>query len=557
MRLWKASARISVVCLAAFSTGCSYSPETLDRTLAYNEAVSQSNNDILLYNIIQASQRYPTQYSRLEGNTAITTLTPQLQLTAPLSHSSQIQYGAAGALATAQITNAAASFVPQLQATVTNQLQLQSLDDQKYIAGMMTPIKPSYYQYFQNAGWTPETVGLMFIESIDIDAVGMKLVHDKASSRCDQKLDYLGTELCNGIKQPISTLCWGAKWAPSDPDGNTCTRIGSLSDLRPDGTRVDVSSTTFLDYCLAPGTDRTFLNNPALPSTNGLPGTACFETALRALIVLGLEVSDKPAKQKMSVVETGIPATLRRDPGFVSTLLTNGLTTADIGNGKIAICKSSQAPVAGGTSNASSPSSAPPAGSVQSSDSDFDVKQLPTAKGVTGLPEVQCKAAYDAINAPETIHSEDKSIISGSVPNGYLKDVHSENSEGTPYKIAISRRSTEGMIYYLGEMARVETSSSSGSVARSAEMYAKEGVPLFLVRRGPPPRSELISAQFGGATYYIPSPCLEENCSERPDAFEMPLHRSHDVLTLVEQMWGLQKEASAIPAAPAVTVINP
>ena len=50
--------------LAAFlCAGCQYSPNMLDRAVAYNRVVADSTNQVLLLNIVRASERLPTYYT--------------------------------------------------------------------------------------------------------------------------------------------------------------------------------------------------------------------------------------------------------------------------------------------------------------------------------------------------------------------------------------------------------------------------------------------------------------------------------------------------------------
>src|ERR1700744_3682751 len=79
---------LSIVLLVVCSA-CGYSPDLVGKTVSYNETVATSNDQILLLNVIRASQRFPTYYTRLESNTSIGTFSPQLQLSLPLSAASQ------------------------------------------------------------------------------------------------------------------------------------------------------------------------------------------------------------------------------------------------------------------------------------------------------------------------------------------------------------------------------------------------------------------------------------------------------------------------------------
>src|ERR1700689_2833946 len=81
---------------------CQYSPDMLDRTLAYNRTVANSTNQVLLLNIVRASERLPTYYTRLEGDAASLGLSPSgsisLPLNNPRSFETDLNGGPTGAL---------------------------------------------------------------------------------------------------------------------------------------------------------------------------------------------------------------------------------------------------------------------------------------------------------------------------------------------------------------------------------------------------------------------------------------------------------------------------
>src|ERR1700753_406702 len=75
--------------LLAVLAGCApsqSSPAMLDRTLAYTRAVANSTTQVLLLNVVRASERLPTYYTRLEGDAASMALTPNGSLNVPLSN---------------------------------------------------------------------------------------------------------------------------------------------------------------------------------------------------------------------------------------------------------------------------------------------------------------------------------------------------------------------------------------------------------------------------------------------------------------------------------------
>src|ERR1700722_12112818 len=99
MGIGRPVALLGVVVLCA---ACQYPPDMLDRTVAYNRTVANSTNQVLLLNIVRASQRLPTYYSRLEGDASSLGLTPSAGLNVPLSNQrsfeNDLNTGAAGAV---------------------------------------------------------------------------------------------------------------------------------------------------------------------------------------------------------------------------------------------------------------------------------------------------------------------------------------------------------------------------------------------------------------------------------------------------------------------------
>ena len=73
---------VAFVCCAA----CEYRAHNARPHLAYNRAVASSTNQVLLLNVVRASERLPTYYTRLEGDAASMALTPSSSLSLPLDN---------------------------------------------------------------------------------------------------------------------------------------------------------------------------------------------------------------------------------------------------------------------------------------------------------------------------------------------------------------------------------------------------------------------------------------------------------------------------------------
>jgi hypothetical protein len=105
-------------------------------------------------------------------------------------------------------------------------------------------------------------------------------------------------------------------------------------------------------------------------------------------------------------------------------------------------------------------------------------------------------------------------------------------------------RSLDSMIFYLGEDLRY------GGQVVIWNMYGDDGTKaekLFSVELGNRDSDALVATKYRGQTYVIPDICGHAiNCE----------HRSLQVLSLLNQIWGLQKEAAEQPSVPVVSVIH-
>src|SRR5580698_9942924 len=185
---------VAFACAAIVCAACQYSPDMLDRTVAYNRTVADSTNQVLLLNVVRASQRLPTYYTRLEGDAASMALTPNgslsLPLSSPRSLETDINTGATGGVtgATTKAIGALAGIVTGLglQASESNLPTLQTLDDQKYQNGMMTPVPLKNIQAFQDEGYQRDLLFMMFLANIQISTSLIDTIDAAAIARCDQ-----------------------------------------------------------------------------------------------------------------------------------------------------------------------------------------------------------------------------------------------------------------------------------------------------------------------------------------------------------------------------------
>lgn len=111
-------------------------------------------------------------------------------------------------------------------------------------------------------------------------------------------------------------------------------------------------------------------------------------------------------------------------------------------------------------------------------------------------------------------------------------------SSGPVCRFELSFRSVQGMIYYLGEIARAQESNGF----RNDVVFTAPGVPLFVLRKGTGDTSKAVA-----------------DVSYRGDHFSVPLDvktRSAQVFALIDQLFGLSRKADTLQATPTVRVQN-
>jgi hypothetical protein len=580
----KAANALAVLAAALFCAACQYAPDMLDRTVAYNRAVADSTNQVLLLNIVRASQRLPTYYSRLEGDASSLGLTPSAGLNVPLSNQrsfeNDLNTGAAGAVTSGTskaITSLAAlagSF--GLQASESNLLTLQTLDDQKYQNGMMTPVPLKNIQSFQDEGYQRDLLFMMFLSSVQI------------SGRLMEPIEAAATTRCNQVRRGLDDHAGGISFTRQ-----ACAYIDSRPYQRlfdPAGTHPAAYSFS-LKTCLDTGgavqddppDDMVHFNND--PARGGRRETAqdphpgvCFQILLNDLLILGLKVGstqDVPAE-----LVDAVPDAVAQNPQFRAQILQQNMFVRQAANDVSAICRKKaqdngftltfanpMAPSAAtaptlttlltqlGVTDQKSPPNAPAA---PPSASNF-------ASAATGYPADPLAACQQKkVGAPES--AQDRVL-------GATESDTDPRTSGEPApvklsadKIAFSTRSFEGMIYYLGETLRHEEDKDADPLT----------FPRVLGRNPALSGGDYYEVMFygsshlgggdtavsvrddSGTTYAVPKSCMTDSSSQASGrvacSSEYPDNESLPLMNFVNQVWGLQKESVQGPTSPLVVV---
>jgi hypothetical protein len=587
---------LALSCAAFACAACEYAPDMLDRTVAYNRAVANSTNEVLLLNIVRASQRSPTYYTRLEGDSSSLGVTPSSSLSLPLSNgrsfetdANSLASGAFSGGATKAVTSLAAlTSGLSLGASESNLLSLQTLDDQKYQNGMMTPIPLKDIQAFQDTGLQRDLLFLMFLNSIQVSKTLIDPIDKAVAARCTDVVNS-GSQTGGAISS-VQQICRYIGRNPYGPLFKNAANAFSLATCRDAGGATPDP---------APGTMVRFDNDPAREGRPSDPHPeVCFQILLQDLLVLGLSVGsaqDIPAE----LVDT-VPYAVAQDPSFRAQMFQQNFFLRDTSTNFTAVCKKKSQDVGltllfadSEKTQADLAAQANPA--TKASVKLTEQENLMKALGVTGKaktdpndkkaadksapvpppsdPTAACQqkkpgspeSTDDGLGAPTSDDAD-----SGSLDKSNLNKPVKLTSD----KMAFTTRSFEGMVYYLGEVARYQEDTSGDPISYPRILGRNPAVAgdgyyeyLFYASTRVADSDRAVSVRDDSAvSYAIPKSCMSMPNSSSvstvsagpqinvPCSITYPDNESVPVLNLINQVWGLQKEANAGPSSPLVVV---
>ena len=496
---------------------------------AYNEAVAASTNEFFLLSALRARDRFPIYYTRTTGNNAGASLTPG---------------------ATFAVSNWLQSPSITMSASASNTLSLANLDDQKFMRGVLAPVPLSIMESYVGQTWPREVLMMMFIKKFKINSGLASELVGKFDKRCvdsKQNGDY-----CDN-KRP-----------PSEVSPSTKLRtLGCLAVNKP-----------------ASPDDLIFDNYPGDPRM-ALP---CFQAMLRVLLSLGFSPADGT---KFSVIVPAMPPARAQDLKGLSQALNAKLAISrNEGSSNYAVCTKKD--VSGFTLDKVLFTNEKPSSPAEQDEtialrrvSSHALKMAGQSDGLRAeedgasraLKQVSSHALQMTGQSGGGLRAEENgaslqgttSLIAPEMPTTCSEQVTQDraakkladsckakkakntvvsNECKDPPTFAVTTRSLDSMLYYLGEDLR-----ANGSV-KVWEKDGQESYALFDAKHDDQSDSTLVEVQYRGNRWVIPSICKDTvNYCEQT-------HRSLQVLSLLNQIWGLQKEASETPTVPVVSVIN-
>lgn len=481
---------VAMLVATLVASGCETPQSMSARATNYNVAVADTSNQLLLLNALRASERLPTYYTRVEGDSSV--------------FSDQVQAQQSGSIGR-DVAKTGVQYLSALTGGTENQLTLGTLDDQKFMRGMLSPLPLDELGFFMSQGWPPELLFSITLAKINTTRGEIDRLIDSFEANC--RLEPAG-EYCNGqIPQEFNSD------APASGPRRQFISRKLEACMNGDGVARDSSASS--------PNSIVFLNYPP-----NIEQMTCFQWALRVFIALGPELKSTTTVQPL--VEN-VP--VGQNPGqAIADLLKSDYEVAlDPGAGTYTICKQTKVSGIALALLQKSPATA----DAKPAEAEGAVNAF-AAEGPNG--EKTCAPTAP----PSTTAATDKA--SGAL------------------KLAFTTRSLDGMVYYLGEVLRSTSVAGSGpgqpvkvwvwkTSSRPGQMGGFERWNLFEVRPG----SGLISVRFMQRLYGIPRACPAANYCEDPQG----RHTSFQAIALLNQVWGMQKEETQLPITPVLTVINP
>jgi hypothetical protein len=383
-----------------------------------------------------------------------------------------------------------------LTASEASQLALQNLDDQKYVRGTLTPIHGDVLGFYLQQGWPPEVLLMVTVSKISINKAALDALVASFTTMCanDPSSRYCNSSLPLGTQLPASGQY--------------------LSSRVTDCAQADIKEGDEADKKFA------FANYP----TDG-PELGCFQALMRLIIALGPEAK---SVDTLKVLAASLPVSGRFSPADVAELDKQNLVLGNAA-GKFVVCRRTQT-------------------------SQFALSRLLTGTSTSFVSPASDTGGDDKTFLASARPSGAKADCSALVAADKSRDTEKAGSE--PLRVEFTTRSFDGMVYYLGEILRAEANSpAADTTVWTFNLNQRRFEPwtLYEAVAGSWSGQGAVSVDYNGTSYVIPAACANSETCASADG----KHLSLQVLAMLNQIWGLEKEEATQPLVPTVTVVNP
>lgn len=219
-------------CCVAAVTGCSFSGQIAEHAVAYNKSVAQSENEMLLLNIMRASQQQPMYFTRVSELTGA--------LEANLSSSLEVPFGGdAMDIFTAMFSVSGAS---------KPTYNVEVLDSKEFYNGFLKPIDFDTFSLFVASGWPIKTLINALVEEAEVYVDGpedkvqttCKIIANPDQMKQPKKADYYPQQMMGYLSTLLSESRSVTRQSTRKPFGrplpiSSVSDIAALADLREAG----------------------------------------------------------------------------------------------------------------------------------------------------------------------------------------------------------------------------------------------------------------------------------------------------------------------------------
>lgn len=167
--------RTALAAVALLLSGCAFSPQLQRVAVDHDEMVAQTEDELMLRNIMRARFRYPLHFTSILEVSGDAQLSVGGSLGASFPGTSASRsFSAAGALTGSSASDGATSFSPGLNGGISTRPGFRAavLANEKFQRGLQQPVRPELIAYYLDAGWRDELLIGLFVERIDIVDAG-------------------------------------------------------------------------------------------------------------------------------------------------------------------------------------------------------------------------------------------------------------------------------------------------------------------------------------------------------------------------------------------------
>jgi len=532
MRRGSAARAVGAALLVSSLTGCTFPSDYFgNRAVEYNREAEDATLSAMLLNIVRASQRRPMQFTGLQSVTGTASASGNIGGTDQKVHNTPfVSPSAVGnTFISRAITNSG-----NASATVSGgpTFTVPVLDTQEFYQGILTPIPLSVIDFYIQEGFPPELLADLFILNIEVTRI--------------------------------------------DPGGN-CQRFTFTNSVDNDLQFGQFQA--MVDYLIASGfiaerVSRTTEYGPAIPApTTDDAARAVDAYAHAAQAGLDVKKDKKTGQYSLEKKSSELRTCFMYKGGPYPPWLAAKDKSIFCGNFKLANTGA----------GASGPECSPKMSRGERADATTGaggVNYNSDNQGITANGQSEFRgialapAVLDRIAA---LQREQMALSNYTIPYDYLFPVN--EFRGAHVSLKFHTRSTEGILYYLGEIVRRNLAPEHASsriiqtkiginygtypmrdcwgadpitevvpLANAPRYRADAGLPvrcenLFVVNEGPSFGGDVVSVSYNGVLYSIPH-------SRETGG------RSSQVTELVKQVLNLNTSAKQLPSTTVISVVG-